>query len=80
MAVETSLISGDRDTLKKLCYDLSRTERNFLLKKGETTIALRTEELSQTVDKSFTDFVEKFFREKSANRGANTHDTSSGTI
>lgn len=40
MALEESLASADMDTVKEIVKDLAKTERNFLLKKGESTVSL----------------------------------------
>ena len=63
-------MSGDKEALKKLSYDLAKTERNFLLKKGETTIVLRTEELSQTGDRTMMDLMQKFNKQGHTSGGA----------
>jgi len=40
MALEEALASADKDTVKDIVVNLSKTERNFLLKKGESTVLL----------------------------------------
>jgi hypothetical protein len=39
---------GDHATLAKIYIDLAATERNFVLKKGESTVALRRDEIDQS--------------------------------
>lgn len=40
MALEEALASADKDTVKNIVLNFSNTERNFLLRKGESTVAL----------------------------------------
>lgn len=40
LALEESLASADQDTVKEIVKDIAKTERNFLLKKGESTVSL----------------------------------------
>ena len=51
IAMEAAFASGDKPTIKHMCNELIKTERNFILRKGETTIALRKDELEQQGDK-----------------------------
>ena len=39
--------SGSADALGKVYSDLAMTERNFVLRKGETTVTLRRDEVDQ---------------------------------
>jgi hypothetical protein len=59
MSLEAGLMSGDKDTIKKICADMSKTERNFILKKGETTLGLRMQELEQAKDKTLLEEVDQ---------------------
>lgn len=40
LSLEESLASADQDTVKEIIKDIAKTERNFLLKKGESTVTL----------------------------------------
>lgn len=40
VAIKTSVAYGNKDDIKKLMLDISKTERNFILKKGESTVEL----------------------------------------
>jgi hypothetical protein len=51
IALEAGVASGDKATMKHMCAELIKTERNFILRKGETTISLRKDELEQQGDK-----------------------------
>ena len=46
LALEQAIFLGDKPTIKKLLDHISKTERNFLIKKGESTISLETGKLS----------------------------------
>jgi hypothetical protein len=59
MALELALMKGAATTINKICMDLSNTERNFVLKKGDVTLTMRGEELERLSDQSFTGVVEK---------------------
>lgn len=59
MAIEVALATSDSATLKKLCDDLSKTERNSLLKKNETTRELRQVELLAEHDRSIFTAMQK---------------------
>ncbi len=49
------MILDDDETIKNLLERLASTERNFLLKKGESTVFLETENLSQNQQKTLID-------------------------
>lgn len=51
----TSLKNDDKDTLKKLVMEFSKTERNFILQKDETTIEIETAKNQSASDKTLTD-------------------------
>jgi hypothetical protein len=59
IALENALFVGDSDLIRQVCASLASTERNFLLKKGETTIDIRLRELAQSGDKTLTDEFRK---------------------
>jgi hypothetical protein len=71
LALEAALMIGDKEIIKKICTEMSKIERNFILKKGETTISLRGEELEQLSDKSLIGLIDKVLdeREKKERRG-----------
>jgi len=48
MAIEEAIASADTDTVQEILKSLSTTERNFLLKKGESTVSLEDKRI--TVD------------------------------
>jgi hypothetical protein len=51
MAFATALIFDDKETLKQLTLEIVKTERNFILKKGESTIHTQKETLNASIDK-----------------------------
>lgn len=59
ISLEAALVHGDATTIRTICVDLSKTERNFLLKKGDSTLGLRTMELEQGRDRMVVEIVER---------------------
>lgn len=55
LSLQQAMILDDNETTKNLLERLSSTERNFLLKKGESTVFLETENLSQNQQKTLID-------------------------
>lgn len=55
LSLQQAMILGDNETIKSLLERLASTERNFLLKKGESTVFLETENLSQNQQKTLID-------------------------
>lgn len=66
MALEAALRSGDKAIIEKMCAEMSKAERNFTLKKGESTIELRREEEASKHDPRLWALFEAIVREKSA--------------
>ena len=50
---------GTKATFDKVCLELAKTERNFVLKKGESTLFLRRDEIEQLSDSSVAKVVER---------------------
>jgi len=59
VALEACLREGSKQIVEKLCFELVKTERNFILKKGETTLSLRREEIEQMNDSTVTKLIER---------------------
>ncbi len=59
VVLEACSREGSKATLDKMCLELVRTERNFILKKGETTLSLRRDEIEQMSDSALTRLVER---------------------
>lgn len=63
MAVEVSYITKNNEALKEAILCLSKTERNYILKKGETTVELERaksdSEVSKNIVNSISDFLKK---------------------
>ncbi|NKL63314.1 hypothetical protein [Rhizobium leguminosarum] len=45
IALNVAMQSGNKDAVAKIAAELSKAERNFILKKGETTVGLQREEI-----------------------------------
>jgi hypothetical protein len=45
IALLTAAVGEGKTLISKVCQDLAKTERSFVLKKGETTVGLKREEL-----------------------------------
>ncbi|OOQ57868.1 hypothetical protein BC343_13920 [Mucilaginibacter pedocola] len=52
LALKTSLLIGDSKYVKSVIDELAKTERNRILKKGETTVELERERAEITADKN----------------------------
>jgi hypothetical protein len=50
IALEAILRTNDKRAIASICSEIAKTERNFLLKKGETTMSLRREEIERDYD------------------------------
>ena len=72
VALEACSREGSKPTLDKMCMELVKTERNFVLKKGETTLSLRRDEIEQMSDNSVAKLVERILISRdSAEAGVN---------
>ena len=61
IALTSSAGLGDRDSIKKTIEELAKTERNFLLKKGQSTVDLEKQKNGNLgLDKIFDKILEKF--------------------
>ncbi len=57
ISLKTSIINADKSTINELIKELSKTERNFVLKKGETTIELERLKSEKNENKSLIEFA-----------------------
>jgi flagellar hook-basal body complex protein FliE len=48
-------MTDDKKTLNQIILDINKTERNYILKKGETTVEIEAAKSQNNYDKSFTD-------------------------
>jgi hypothetical protein len=64
IALEACSREGTKTTLDKMCLELVKTERNFVLKKGETTISLRRDEIEQMDDSSVAKLIENILNSR----------------
>lgn len=72
IALQQALILGDKTTIKKLLESLSNTERNFILKKGETTLSQDAELMSVQNQKKLSDLIIKTVSKIKDSNSANT--------
>lgn len=61
IALKVALLKKDDDTLKFILKELMKTERNQLLKKGETTVELEKMRFDREESKALTDTITKIF-------------------
>jgi len=69
ISLEAALLSKDKKMIEKIAADLAKTERNFILKKGETTIGLRREEMEKDFDAMLSSSFEKIARSQKTQTG-----------
>jgi hypothetical protein len=62
IALEGAMSNGDKNTVNKICIEMGKTERNFILKKGETTLAIRSAEMEQGGDRNVGNYLERFLQ------------------
>lgn len=60
-AFATALIFDDEETRKQLTLEIVKTERNFILKKGESTIHTQKEALNASSDKEYLKALKTIF-------------------
>jgi hypothetical protein len=60
----SALLNKDQKLIEKVCQELVKTERNFVLKKGETTVALQREQIEKDYDAFLTKAVETIIARK----------------
>jgi hypothetical protein len=64
LAIEEAIALSDDNTLKEVVKDISRTERNFLLKKGETTVSMEEKRLALEENRSTIKNLSQMLRKK----------------
>lgn len=57
ISLKSSIINGDKPTTNEVIKELSKTERNFIIKQGETTIELERLRSDKSENKSLIDFA-----------------------
>jgi hypothetical protein len=57
IALKSSIINADKSTINEVIKELSKTERNFVIKKGETTIELERLRSEKNENKSLIEFA-----------------------
>ena len=61
-ALEGALMTKDKKTLERIAMELARAERNFILKKGETTVALQRDEVEKQLESTLSSNLGKLLR------------------
>jgi hypothetical protein len=51
MALEAAIRTEDKTIIKAMCLELAETERNFILKKGETPLGVHRDDIERDYDK-----------------------------
>ncbi len=62
MSAEISYLTGDKESLKLTLAVLAKTERNYVLKKGETTVELERAKSDSEMSKSMISGVSDFMK------------------
>jgi hypothetical protein len=65
LALDQAIRLHNKTSLLNIMHNLSLTERNTVLKDGESNVALETNKLNNNSDKNIMDKIEKIF-EKNA--------------
>ena len=55
LSLKSALMIDDKETLTQIIIELNKTERNFILQQGETTVEIETAKNQNKFDKSFID-------------------------
>jgi hypothetical protein len=59
IALEACIQNGSKTVVERICMELAKTERNFILKKGETTLSLRQDEIELINDNNVSKLIER---------------------
>lgn len=66
LALQVALRDDDLDVRTQVVGELAKTERNFILEKGQTTVEIERERISARVANNFSEQLSRAFKEKSA--------------
>jgi hypothetical protein len=69
LSLKAALMTDDKETLKQIVSDINKTERNFILQKGETTVEIETSKNQNKFDRNFTDNLKNLTESLSKLRG-----------
>jgi len=64
VAIKTGLIYNDKDTINNLVTELAKTERNFVLQKGESTVEIEKNKIDENSSNKLIDMILKIFDKK----------------
>lgn len=59
LALQIALYAGEKNLISHIAKELSKTERNFIIKKGDTTVGLRREEMEIDFETSVISRLER---------------------
>lgn len=59
-----AVATQDKETIAALCKDAAATERNFILKKGESTVGLRREQLELRQEAALMQMFERLVQRR----------------
>jgi hypothetical protein len=60
-ALEIAFASDDKKLVDKSCLEMLKSERNFILKKGESTLSVMRDKIEQDYDSKIAHVIEKIF-------------------
>jgi hypothetical protein len=63
ISLEAALRTNEKKTIEKISAEMAHTERNFILKKGETTIGLKRDEQEKSQDAALLSALEKLLKQ-----------------
>ena len=64
IAIETMLLMEDKESLAKISFELVKSERNFILRRGQTTIELEKEKMGNNFLKENLTVIGDFLRDQ----------------
>ena len=64
VAIKTGLIYNDRDTINNLVTELAKTERNFVLQKGESTVEIEKNKIDENSSNKLINMILKILDKK----------------
>jgi hypothetical protein len=65
ISLKSSILNADKETINEVIKELSKTERNFVIKKGETTIELERIRSEKADNKNIVDFAKSILNKHS---------------
>ncbi|GEO97832.1 hypothetical protein [Methylobacterium haplocladii] len=66
IGLKSAILTDDKKLIGSICNEITKTERNFILKKGQTTVSLRRDEMEIQYENNLLAKVERIFAIKKA--------------